>query len=502
MEDGSGTRHPDSPDGGNHPLLFTSGATLHGTVQLDDLEASERLVIRVDVLIACQVGSRPTGNLQGRLDAGRVVAPSPDTINTGEQTIPFLRVGDLTGAGEPLLELSKTVTTDDGTCGVDDGETLTIAAGATVKYCYVVTNPGTATLFDLQLIDDNGTADPADDFEVTLSGLADLDGEGDAGDLIGNGIATGEAIVAPTTLGTIVNTGTASGNDGALTATDTAEVVVEAVAPSPAIDITKVADQEVAEPGDTITYTYTVTNTGNVALTNIAVVDDMLGPIALGATALAPGESTEGTATYTVAATDLPGPIGNTALATATDDQGNPVEDSASESVDLAAIAIDKTVSAITATVGDTVFYTYRITNIGGVVLTDLVLSDDRLGPIALPVTALEPGAATLVTVEHVITAADAAAVPLVNVGTAAGTAPDGDTVTAQDTAEIPTIVLQATATTTTSTTVAPAATLPKTGPYHDGAVRLAAAVLLLGGLLLLTASSEAEARHMLRSRR
>ncbi|MGD2206110.1 MAG: hypothetical protein PVH17_04960 [Anaerolineae bacterium] len=220
--------------------LFQPGSELLGTVRIDDLEASELVVLRVDVLLSCQSGSSPTGNLQGQLEAGRVVEANglpvepPDIINTGQQTIPFLRVGELTGAGEPLLVVEKTVTTADGTCGVDDVEALSVDSGQTVKYCYVLRNVGTADLFDVSLSDDNGTpTDLSDDFEVTLTGLADLDGEGDLGDLASGATATGEALVTLNTVGTVVNTATGTGNNGLpggnfqeLSETDTASVDV------------------------------------------------------------------------------------------------------------------------------------------------------------------------------------------------------------------------------------------------------------------------------------
>ncbi|KAA3656887.1 MAG: hypothetical protein DWQ04_29775 [Chloroflexi bacterium] len=127
--------------------LFQSGSLLLGTVQIDDLEAGEQVVLRIDVLLACNPGSSPTGNLQAQLDAGRVISPVEETINTGQQTIPFLKVGEIFGAGEPVLQIEKTVAPAGGTCGVDDVEELDVTAPATVKYCYVVTNPGTADLY-------------------------------------------------------------------------------------------------------------------------------------------------------------------------------------------------------------------------------------------------------------------------------------------------------------------------------------------------------------------
>jgi hypothetical protein len=214
--------------------LFQSGSELLATVRIDDLEPGEKIVLRIDTRLACDPGSAPTGNLQGQMNAGRVVEPVEDTINTGEQTIPFLRVGDIAGAGEPLVEIEKTVTTADGACGVDDVEQLEVIEGDTVKYCYTVINPGTKELFDVELVDDNGTpGNTSDDFNVSLTGLADLDNEGDLGDLAPVATATGSALVTLNSAGTIVNTADASGNNGltggnyqVLLDSDTATVVV------------------------------------------------------------------------------------------------------------------------------------------------------------------------------------------------------------------------------------------------------------------------------------
>ena len=50
--------------------------------------------------------------------------------------------------------------------------------------------------------------------------------------------------------------------------------------------------------GDTVTYCYNVTNTGDVTLTGIMVNDNIYGSVTLGTTTLAPGASTGGTLTH------------------------------------------------------------------------------------------------------------------------------------------------------------------------------------------------------------
>ncbi len=99
--------------------------------------------------------------------------------------------------------------------------------------------------------------------------------------------------------------------------------------------VDKKASEATAKVGDTITYTYTVNNTGNTTLSGFALTDDKLGSIVVTPDSIKPGETATGTANYIVAENDLPGPIVNALTATATDSKGNTITSSASASVDI-----------------------------------------------------------------------------------------------------------------------------------------------------------------------
>src|SRR5699024_2966526 len=73
------------------------------------------------------------------------------------------------------------------------------------------------------------------------------------------------------------------------------------------LELTKEADkQEVERAGEEITYTLTVTNTGNVTLTDVTVNDEMLGGnLDVSPSTLAPGEQGTVTGTYTVTQKDI-----------------------------------------------------------------------------------------------------------------------------------------------------------------------------------------------------
>jgi uncharacterized repeat protein (TIGR01451 family) len=84
------------------------------------------------------------------------------------------------------------------------------------------------------------------------------------------------------------------------------------------LTVSKVANVDTASPGEIITYTYYVTNTGDLSLGGVIAVDSPLGPVPLGTGTLAPDEWTTGVLTYTVIEGDLPGPLVNTVVVTGT----------------------------------------------------------------------------------------------------------------------------------------------------------------------------------------
>ena len=198
--------------------------------------------------------------------------------------------------------------------------------------------------------------------------------------------------------------------------------------PVPAISLGKTADKSLAGLGDKITYSYTVTNTGNVPLTDVALSDNLLGPITLTEISLAVGASVTGTASHVVVSSELSGPIVNTATATGkygevivtgTKSLSVPTKSAPPENP-VPAISLEKTADKIEAGLGDKITYSYTVTNTGNVPLTDVALSDNLLGPITLTEISLAVGASVTGTASHVVVSSELSG-PIVNTATATG---------------------------------------------------------------------------------
>jgi len=210
----------------------------------------------------------------------------------------------------------------------------------------------------------------------------------------------------------------------------------------PSLGIVKEASDTIAAVGDTITYTYIVINTGNVALTDVSVTDDLLGAIDLGATTLAPGERTMGLAVYTVQESDPPWPIVNVARAVGiSPDKRIRTEASMTTVVQPIpsvepAIVMAARGEPTSAHVGEEVRYTYTVTNIGDVPLRDVGAVDSLVGLITLGTSSLAPGGSTEGTASYIVQRSDLPG-PLSSVATATATDTFGLVATVQVTTTV-----------------------------------------------------------------
>jgi uncharacterized repeat protein (TIGR01451 family) len=213
---------------------------------------------------------------------------------------------------------------------------------------------------------------------------------------------------------------------------------------NPALSITKVAtEQSFDSVGDVIHYTIVATNTGNVTLTNVTVTDPVVSGLVCtpaNGSSLAPGASMTCTATHTITQADLDaGHFANTACVD--DGSGGAAQACADEDVpgeQNPAIGIAKNPDSQTFQSPGTANFSITVTNTGNVTLT-AVHVDDALaldcertsGELGANAT-LAPGATfTYTCSQGGVTAS------FTNSATATGTPPQGDNVSATDTADV-----------------------------------------------------------------
>jgi uncharacterized repeat protein (TIGR01451 family) len=254
--------------------------------------------------------------------------------------------------------------------------------------------------------------------------------------------------------------------------------------------------------GERITYTFHVVNTGEVELTNITLTDSRLGTITCPHTTLGPGASMNCTATYTTTQADVnAGRVHNTARVTGRPPTGPEVEDTAEATVTAEhapGIELTKTPSRTTfSAAGQRITYTFHVVNTGNVTLTNITVTDSRLGTITCPHTTLEPGASMNCTATHTTTTADVNAGRIHNTARVTARPPIGAAV--EDTAEA--TVEFAPAHPAPPTPPAPAAPAGPTPPLAFTGVPaaqfvLAATALLALGVLLLMLARRVRRRY------
>ena len=312
--------------------------------------------------------------------------------------------------------------------------------GGLIRYTFTVTNCGNTPLNAHVLDSVLGDLTP---LLVAANGGTDVIPAGGSVQFIKS------HTVVPADPDPLVNNATATGTDPYGTiVTDPATASVNIL--RPCIDITKVAAPTAGREGDVITYTFTVSNCGNRALTSVTVNDTVYGDLTAdfvaansGSDTLALAATVVFTKNHTLAASD-PDMLTNTVTVTGLDPLSKQYSHSDTESVDVLrpCIEVVKTVDPTYANMGEQVVYTYTVTNCGNVDLHDVTVSDDRLGDLTADFIAANGGTdvlvvATSATWTENYTVASETPNPLVNTVTASGFDPIHLSVTDTDTATV-----------------------------------------------------------------
>ncbi|MBF4625759.1 LPXTG cell wall anchor domain-containing protein [Clavibacter sp. VKM Ac-2872] len=313
--------------------------------------------------------------------------------------------------------------------------------GDTITYSFLFTNTGNTTLTNITVN------------ETEFSGT----GTPSAVDYPTRTLAPGESTTATATYvvtqadvdaGKVDNSATGAGTppgDTPVVVTPPSDVTVP-IDPAPGLTMVKSANPTaVSKVGDTITYSFLFTNTGNTTLTNITVNETAFSgtgtpsAVAYPTRTLAPGESTTATATYVVTQADVDaGKVDNSATGAGTPPGDTPVVVTPPSDVTVPiepapAITVVKSASpndAASFTVGQKITYSFVITNTGNTTLMNVTVNETEfsgsgeLSEISYPTRTLAPGEQTTATATYTLTQADIDAGKVTNTATSTGTPP------------------------------------------------------------------------------
>lgn len=480
------------------PVYSSGGSDLGGNAAVKDLAVGQSLVFKAEYVVTQQ--DFDTGYLNNQAVAkatdpkGGIVTDLSDQSLSDEGHNTPTRTDIST---QPKLQLYKTVSSV-----VDVNTNSMTDEGDQVYYTFKVTNTGNLTIKDISVTDPKVTG---------ITCLKTILGKDESTTCTGN----------PYTLtlddinkGYLQNTATVSGVDpfnknvtdisdagddgvetpdgkGITNGDGTDDPTVLMITQQPDIYVVKgssfnAGTDGIANPGDIITYTYVVTNPGNVTLTSVTLNETVAGftgtgtlpvPAFVSSTmgsasgTLKPYESATYKATYAITLADINlGQVNNRALTSGTPPFGNPVTDYSDSSnpsdpnetgtsgdpdgndptgtklVQVPGIYSVKSSSLNIgvdgqASAGDIVTYTYKVINSGNVTLTGvtvLELSTSFTGTGTLPVPAfasstmgspsgtLIPNETAIYTANYAITQADLDAGKINNSAAVAGTPPSG----------------------------------------------------------------------------
>ncbi|WP_162176396.1 DUF7507 domain-containing protein [Sulfitobacter donghicola] len=439
---------------------------------VDGATAPANVTLAPDQMLICEGPYTVTLddlNAQSLVNVANVTGQSPqgETVE-GTATVPAIL-----DEPAPLLEVVKTLVPAPA-----EGVAAFTQAGQTIQFRLTARNTGNVTLNSVSLSDERITTPASCD----IGTLAPTE---ENGSCVVSYVTTQEDVDAinggASAFGGFLNV--ANGTAVAATpdeapVTGTGDLFVRGPDHAPTFNIEKSADlEQVTAAGDIITYTYLVTNSGNITLTaQPQVTDDRIANVncaPIPATGMAPGDTLTCEAPYTVTLADMnAGSITNIARAFSDEVPLPSTPSDETDSVTIPAIAnpqitlVKTSDVAADVAVGEVITYTYTVTNTGNVTLENASVSDTHTsasGTSALPVagdtlvtdandagdstdavaddgswSTLAPSDVVSFSATYTVTQADVdGQVVLSNAATVTASSPDGSTPTFTDTLDV-----------------------------------------------------------------
>ena len=387
-------------------------------------------------------------------------------------------------------------------------------SGDTVRYSVTVTNNGaddmaigdTVSLVDelatggtLVSVDGLSTSVPAVGKTIPASGieaynLVDVAAPTPGGNPVQRerGLAAGQSVTFvydAVASGTNPVTNTVTVSDRGDQANNTAQVTVAPAAPALTVEKSASVDK-ITQAGQKVTYSFTVTNTGNIRLSDITIAEGTFsGTGALSTpvcptdpTWLEPGKDVTCTAEYVTTQADVDaGSITNDATATGKTPRGaSTVSAPAAAKVTAeqtpALELVKKASTDRISHAGQKITYTFTVTNTGNVTLDDPKVTETsfsgagKMSAIVCPDEPVAPAQSIDCVASYTVVDADLSASKITNTAVASATDPSGDTV-------------GSTASTVDVKVVKPLASTGGALPWTAGGI---AAVAMAAGVILL----------------
>ncbi|WP_373396608.1 hypothetical protein V8V91_17825 [Algoriphagus halophilus] len=414
-------------DSANTVLNYTIRVTNNGNITLNNLVVNDPKAGIVNQSIGTlQPGA--SSNLTGTYTVTQADVDNGTVSNTASVT--GLAVG-----GQAVNGNSTVVSTANKNSSINVTKTSTAAgfdrAGQVLSYSIIITNDGNQTLSPVVL------TDPLTGLNQTIPTLAPSQS---------STIATSYTITQnDVDRGTISNTVTAVGTDpSSATITDTDIVTIQGSKTADFTIAKTVQQSGYSLAGEVLTIQIVIANSGNTRINTIDVTDPLLstGPTYGsgddGNSILDVGESWTYTGTYSVTQADVDsGTITNTGTVTGLDPDGNTISKTDTDIVTGSKnpdLSLTKSVSPATFNnVGDVITYTFTVTNLGNVTLSDVTISDPLLS-LNTDIGSLAPNQTISITENYTITQADLDRGEIVNTARAVGQDPDGNDIDDSDT--------------------------------------------------------------------